>query len=41
MSAIGVPTAGDGYYVLAPEKSQEFMNKVPFGDGMLPANGGE
>ena len=35
------PSAGDGYYLLAPEKSQEFMNKVPFGDGMPPANDGK
>ena len=27
------PTAGDLYYKLSDEKSQEFMLKVPFGDG--------
>lgn len=34
------PTAGDLYYRLSDEKSQEFMKKVPFGDGKPAADAG-
>ncbi len=32
------PTAGDGYYKLTDEKSQEFMKKVLFGNGKPAAD---
>jgi integrase len=35
------PVAGDVYYKLTDEKSQEFMKKVPFGDGKPSANDGQ
>jgi integrase len=34
------PTAGDLYYRLSDEMSQEFMKKVPFGDGKPAADAG-
>ncbi|HTQ40315.1 MAG TPA: tyrosine-type recombinase/integrase [Pirellulales bacterium] len=34
------PTAGDGYYQPWDEESQEFMKKVPFGDGKPAADAG-
>jgi integrase len=35
------PTAGDGYYLCSPAKSQEFMKRVPFGDGKPAADAGD
>ncbi len=32
---------GSVYYKLSDEKSQDFMQKVPFGDGNLAADAGE